>query len=711
MSRRKLLAILLACTIALIGAVTSPIKAMADPTWPIDITSLHYGYTIPHANGATTLINGCDLKTWLGESEINDISGTGLVCNSAPGAMATDPDNGTVYTVKYDTSQPWSSAFTQVLALTDDGLDWSVNLPCHSRSASSLVVGADGDVYVVYDGIYCNGKSGWWVTGIDTATHTIKFDTPLGYTFYEVAGSLKTYGEGFVIRQSYDKFHFYSYNGQENQALKYEPSGMSTTSFYLGSWTVNPEGTIFLQVSDHVTSGSCVSQDLFTKVVARKTDLSTQTWSTQDDCLENTTMDELHVTPEGGVATVVDVENGASSQNPKLQILRASGTHSYIDYLVGGTRGRVGRDLKVDASGDLMLARSYVHADGYSNTDTDTEFVLLNPAGSTKAIFSTSKWNTPAEDYRPYGGSYELSNGAIYARMGINPYKLYRIPFAEVQVEYPMSELFDVSWTETELNYVALGDSFSSGEGVEPFYEATERENINECHRSKKAYAELLDKDPEFSLNLTKFVACSGAMTSNIINTAQWDEGSAQSAALAGADVVTVSIGGNDVSFAPTITRCLIEASGMGNVPGDCDDALDASEAQLNDLDVVLGNAFDKIKDEIGSQTEVYVVGYPHILPQQGTTFIPACSGIVFSGYGLSRIWNLTDSLNDVVFDEVLSAGNQFHYVDPTVEFSGHEICTSDPYVNDLTIPLAYSLHPNEKGQKAYAEALSLAMS
>ena len=73
-----------------------------------------------------------------------------------------------------------------------------------------------------------------------------------------------------------------------------------------------------------------------------------------------------------------------------------------------------------------------------------------------------------------------------------------------------------------KLEYVAMGDSFSSGEGVTPFITGTDKNapDENRCHRSEDAYPLLLEEDEDLNLNLTAFVACSGATTSNITGTA-----------------------------------------------------------------------------------------------------------------------------------------------------------------------------------------------
>lgn len=74
--------------------------------------------------------------------------------------------------------------------------------------------------------------------------------------------------------------------------------------------------------------------------------------------------------------------------------------------------------------------------------------------------------------------------------------------------------------------FVALGDSFSSGEGIEPFLAASAG---NQCHRSELAYAEFVEEPGHAGASIYSryqagddgvrwgFQACSGAVTDNVL--------------------------------------------------------------------------------------------------------------------------------------------------------------------------------------------------
>ncbi|MGC8510261.1 MAG: GDSL-type esterase/lipase family protein [Acidimicrobiales bacterium] len=93
--------------------------------------------------------------------------------------------------------------------------------------------------------------------------------------------------------------------------------------------------------------------------------------------------------------------------------------------------------------------------------------------------------------------------------------------------------------------YVALGDSYSSGAGLAPFDAGS-----GSCARSPRAYPSIVAR--ALARDAFTFVACSGATTSQII--AQVD---AARTALRHAALVTLTAGGNDLSFSNLLVSCV----------------------------------------------------------------------------------------------------------------------------------------------------------
>ncbi len=204
--------------------------------------------------------------------------------------------------------------------------------------------------------------------------------------------------------------------------------------------------------------------------------------------------------------------------------------------------------------------------------------------------------------------------------------------------------------------YVAMGDSFASGNGT------FNPDLDNACYRSSQAYAPLVAK--ALRRTTLSFVACSGATTASIVG--------GQDAALnAKTTYVSISIGGNDIGFTDLITACVSGGEAT------CEAAVDtATSAITNDLPVKLGAAYTGIRSK-APNARVVVVGYPR-------GFDPLRVSC-FQGYGITSteadlLNELTDDLDAAIETAATSAG--FTYVDPNGAFAGHDVCASTPYVN-----------------------------
>lgn len=132
--------------------------------------------------------------------------------------------------------------------------------------------------------------------------------------------------------------------------------------------------------------------------------------------------------------------------------------------------------------------------------------------------------------------------------------------------------------------YVSLGDSFSAGEGVPVFEPATD-EDGNSCHRSARgSYGRRLVEDPATNGNLepSTFRACSGAVAQDVHdpNPGNADEPAQASQVNGFTDVISMSMGGNDIGFADLAFVCAIQdctaQSGLASIIG--------SNAQLDFL-------------------------------------------------------------------------------------------------------------------------------
>jgi lysophospholipase L1-like esterase len=240
---------------------------------------------------------------------------------------------------------------------------------------------------------------------------------------------------------------------------------------------------------------------------------------------------------------------------------------------------------------------------------------------------------------------------------------------AQAQPREPMSAPID---------YVALGDSYSSGTGTGDYFDEA-------CRRSDKAYPRLLADS--LGAELT-FGACSGARTADLL--------ARQLGPLdAETDLVTVTIGGNDIGWAQAIKACVTPLT-------NCIDDIEASEARASrELPGLLDGAYAAIADR-APNAEVYVLGYPRLfngVRTCGTLQQPNVAEQV-------RANEAADRLAGIVQNKAEEHG--FTYVDVREAFEGHAICDDLAYLNGLKYPAIESYHPNVLGHRnGYFSAVS----
>jgi hypothetical protein len=315
------------------------------------------------------------------------------------------------------------------------------------------------------------------------------------------------------------------------------------------------------------------------------------------------------------------------------------------------------------------------------------------------------------------------------------------------------------------MRYVALGDSYSSGEGNPPYLAGSDT-TTDKCHRSGGAYPELV-KWPGQPLPISQmggndqflFIACSGATTVGITVKAvddppstfdangNTDWGSIQSPLPEGlqADkagnltpsttLATVGIGGNDARFADVLFGCL-------TTKGDCIDnnfylkrhsngATDPQPLNVFEPFVIsklLPQHLRFVHEQIHAKSpnaKIVVVGYPLLFPANTTTECKVGSIGPVSFYlnaqdqnWLNQMGTLLNSVtSSAVSYERSTNGIDIHFVDPTSTFSKHELCSPDPWILPLS-GLVYtggglklvdpgSFHPNLTGQQAYADLVN----
>lgn len=240
------------------------------------------------------------------------------------------------------------------------------------------------------------------------------------------------------------------------------------------------------------------------------------------------------------------------------------------------------------------------------------------------------------------------------------------------------------------IDYVALGDSYAAGVGAGSYADLT-------CFQSALGYPELLDERKQIKLNVN--ATCSGDTVAHV---------AAELGALSSeTDLVTLTVGGNDVRYLEVILGCT-----QGAVA--CQQVVDATVfGAQNVLAPQLGALYGSING-LATKAEVVVTGYPHLFsPEFGTTILipvidPDTGLPVLDTTGMpvpplvltpaeQQILNDgTDALNTVIRTQAELAG--FTYVDVVKRFDRHGLGSPQPWIQPFTTFEA--LHPNAKGYK-----------
>lgn len=246
--------------------------------------------------------------------------------------------------------------------------------------------------------------------------------------------------------------------------------------------------------------------------------------------------------------------------------------------------------------------------------------------------------------------------------------------------------------------YVALGDSYSAGLGAN----STDAGGgyWDSCYRTSDAWA--FQMQSIFN-SYTSLKACSGAkildvygQVNSMATTFNNSPGAPQ--------LVTVTIGGNDVGFADKLKHCVLGA--CADEEGEMNNKVDGLTSPLRQLYASIQNGSD--------YADIVAGGYPWVVEVDGQSGNLACKGI--GNDERSMINRLVTRLNSVISGAASDVG--VWSVGQTVrsKFVGHNACVGgmQEWIHAADGDLGYSMgigpnsfHPNPGGQFGYALAFS----
>jgi lysophospholipase L1-like esterase len=237
---------------------------------------------------------------------------------------------------------------------------------------------------------------------------------------------------------------------------------------------------------------------------------------------------------------------------------------------------------------------------------------------------------------------------------------------------------------QPEVSYVALGDSYSSGVGAGNY-----SRSVGSCERSSGAYPALWAAESHPASFASE--ACSGATIGSVL-------GSQLSALNKATTLVSITIGGNDVGFAPVMSTCVILPTSF------CVQAVVGAEAEIR---AVLPGKLNQLLAAVSADApdaRVVVVGYPE----------PYDLSRSASCIGLSTTDRTDlDQAAAQLDTQLLAAADRYGdaFADVRSAFGGHQICDSDSWMNSVDwLDIGASYHPNAAGQAdAYYQVFSAA--
>ncbi len=242
-----------------------------------------------------------------------------------------------------------------------------------------------------------------------------------------------------------------------------------------------------------------------------------------------------------------------------------------------------------------------------------------------------------------------------------------------------------------QIDYVALGDSYSAGPLV-----TTIRSDPSGCVRSTDNYPAFLAG--WLSVESYRDVTCSAADTSDMAGPQQVFGGTAVAPQLDAVsedtDLVTLGIGGNDFGIFSSLIGCA-PGGAQACPPG-------LQQRLLRDAGRVRTRVAGVVRQvfERAPEAEVYVVGYPQVLPAEG-----GCPAVPLPAGQLESAASVAQELNDSLRTAAEAAGAT--YVDLDEASAGHDVCAGrEAWINgpEAQPGIAAPFHPVLAGMRGVAE-------
>ncbi|MBO9578073.1 MAG: LPXTG cell wall anchor domain-containing protein [Microbacteriaceae bacterium] len=290
-----------------------------------------------------------------------------------------------------------------------------------------------------------------------------------------------------------------------------------------------------------------------------------------------------------------------------------------------------------------------------------------------------------------------------------------------------------------DFDIVSLGDSYSAGFGILPFlqdspFPGTVTEGgvtLNGCYQAEADYPHQVAGLLGFPLDDQ---TCSGAVTANLTTTPQTTmvgqlAPAVQAAALsAQTDVVTLTIGGNDLLFSTIAEHCIrlsesdapISLLFYSPTVSSCEQFYTApagtysytsdgtTYTNINVDELLTGTVVPALTATYAAiaaaapNAEVFVVGYPQIATSDSTKAASCYSldsdtapvdAVPFGPSDILWLSQVEHALVDQIESLTAAAGTRFHYVDGWTPSAEHTLCDgADSWITAMSGQIGYGL-------------------
>jgi lysophospholipase L1-like esterase len=258
--------------------------------------------------------------------------------------------------------------------------------------------------------------------------------------------------------------------------------------------------------------------------------------------------------------------------------------------------------------------------------------------------------------------------------------------------------------------YVALGDSYSSGEGVYELDKQPINDGADRCHRATGSYVPLVAQTYRFGGG-TAFYACAGATTGQLFS-GQYGHRPQITRVGPSTSLVTLSIGGNDAGFTKVLTACIAKLPWSSA----CVDQDAAVARRIEQLRTDMRKVLRELRVR-APNARIIVLGYPRPFPGDPVETVDNLSAADQRWInGMTR--RLNDRVSSVVAETdrgiaAFEGPGSVEYVDAYEAFTGHEVGRPQPYLNGLAVDVrdlkvnARSYHPTGEGYRRFADLIT----